>query len=183
MRRFNDVELVLASGLGRELALDARGEIRIPRPKKELSLAAAHGTLHGEATLRPDDAECVVELKAYHPLAIEVMREGIKQKIVHPKIVMKRLPGQIDKQLVDDPKKSPFFDPYKKVPASIPAAERDRIVTEGENQIRTSVIPALKKLREFFVAEYLPACSDQIGAWQRPRGDDSERPRGQGLRA
>ena len=88
MRRFNDVELVLASGLGRELALDARGEIRIPRPKKELSLAAAHGTLHGEATLRPDDAECVVELKAYHPLAIEVVdRSGRGLEGVHVQLL------------------------------------------------------------------------------------------------
>ena len=73
MRRFNDVEPVLESGLGRELALDERGEVRVPRPEKELLLAAAHGTLHGEATLRPADAECVVELEPYHALSIEVV--------------------------------------------------------------------------------------------------------------
>ncbi len=73
MRRFNDVEPVLQSGLGQELTLDARGEVCVPRPARKLSLAAARGELHGEATLGPDDAECVVELKAYHSLACVVV--------------------------------------------------------------------------------------------------------------
>ncbi len=73
MRRSNDVESVLRTELGRELVLDARGEVRVSRPGKKLLLAAARGTLHGEATLRPRDEECVVELRPYHSLAVEVV--------------------------------------------------------------------------------------------------------------
>ncbi len=72
MRRFNDVEPVLQGDLGQELALDAHGEVRVPRPMKELSLAAAQGELHGDATLAPGDAERIVELKAFQSLAVEV---------------------------------------------------------------------------------------------------------------
>ena len=73
MHRFNDVEPVLAGGCGRELALDERGEVRVPRPGRDLLVAAAHGPLHGEATLRVADPDCLVELKPYHPLTIEVV--------------------------------------------------------------------------------------------------------------
>ena len=73
MWRFNDVEPVLAGGLGLELALDEGGEVRVPRPARELSLAAARGELHGEATLEPGAAECVVELRPYHALTVEVV--------------------------------------------------------------------------------------------------------------
>lgn len=77
MQRFNDVEPVLQSGLGSEIQLDQGGEATVARPTKQLNLAAAHGELHGEATLEPDAVECVVEMKAYHSLAVEVVdRDG-----------------------------------------------------------------------------------------------------------
>lgn len=73
MRRFNDVEPVLQSGLGDEFALDAEATLVVPRPKRALVLAAASGNLHGEAMLEPDAVECLVELEPYHALTIEVV--------------------------------------------------------------------------------------------------------------
>lgn len=73
MRRFNDVEPVLRSGLGDALALDHRAEAFVPRPTRARIVAAARNQLHGEATVEPGEAECVVELKSYHALAIEVV--------------------------------------------------------------------------------------------------------------
>jgi hypothetical protein len=73
MRRFNDVEPVLQSGLGDELALDVRGEALVPRPSHALCVAASRGELHGDATLEPDKPECTIELKPYHALAIAVV--------------------------------------------------------------------------------------------------------------
>jgi hypothetical protein len=73
MRRSNDVELALRSGLGDELALDERAEARVPRPERERIVAAARDALHGEATLEAGAAECVIELRPYHALAIEVV--------------------------------------------------------------------------------------------------------------
>ncbi|MSR61631.1 MAG: sigma-70 family RNA polymerase sigma factor [Planctomycetes bacterium] len=73
MRRFNDVEPVLQSGLGIELVLDERGEVLVPRPARELTLAAVLGELHGEGDLAPQAAECVIEVKPYRSLAVEVV--------------------------------------------------------------------------------------------------------------
>jgi RNA polymerase sigma-70 factor (ECF subfamily) len=73
MRRFNDEEPVLQSGFGEELVLDARGEVDVPQPAQPLLLAAACGELHGVQTLAPGVPACVVEMKPYHSLAVEVV--------------------------------------------------------------------------------------------------------------
>lgn len=73
LRRSNDVEPVLAGDFGREVVLDMHGEARVPRPARTLTVAAARGSLHGTAALEPRAETCVVELKPYHALAIEVV--------------------------------------------------------------------------------------------------------------
>jgi uncharacterized protein (DUF885 family) len=110
---------------------------------------------------------------AYVDQVIDLLREGVRQRIVHPRVVMERVPAQIDRQLVSDPAKSPFFAPYDRVPAAVPAADRDRLAAEARSAIAGGVVPAYRRLREFFVREYLPACFPTVGAWQLPRGDEA----------
>jgi uncharacterized protein (DUF885 family) len=102
---------------------------------------------------------------------IALMREGTKQKVVHPKVIMQRVPGQIDRQIDAEPEKSGFYDPFREMPKSVPAADQERLRAAAKEAIATKVIPSYKKLKEFFVNEYLPACFDQVGVWQRPNGD------------
>jgi len=102
---------------------------------------------------------------------IALMREGIKTKMVLPKIVLERIPAQIDHQIVSDPKASPFYKPFKHFSASISEAERSRLAQAAENVIATSVVSAFRQLKEFFVKQYLPAGWDQVGIWQLPEGE------------
>jgi uncharacterized protein (DUF885 family) len=117
---------------------------------------------------------------AYMDQTIELLAEGIRTGMVHPKIVMQRIPAQIDGQIVTDPTKSPFFAPYKKMvserPASGPgygigAADRERLTNDAKRLVMSSVVPAFMKLRAFFTEKYLPAASDQVGAWRLPNGE------------
>lgn len=109
---------------------------------------------------------------AYMDQTMELLRAGIKEKIVQPKVVMRRLPEQIKKQLVDDPERSLYFKPLKKFPADIPPAEQQRLKKAAITAIQENVIPAYQKFARFFDDEYLPACYDQVGAWQLPRGQE-----------
>src|SRR5678815_4220794 len=42
---------------------------------------------------------------------IALMRQGVKEGIVFPKVVLQRVPAQIDHQIVDDAKASPLYKP------------------------------------------------------------------------
>ena len=101
---------------------------------------------------------------------IALMRLGIKERIVHPKIVLQRVPAQIDHQIVSDPTASPLYKPFIKFPSSIAETERVRLAQDAQETIAASVVPSYRKLKEFIVGDYLPAALDQVGIWQFPNG-------------
>lgn len=103
---------------------------------------------------------------------IALMKEGMRRGRVHPKVVMQRVPRQIGKQLVDDPERSQFFKPFKRFPETLTPAQRDQLTQEASKAIREQIVPAYRKLLDFFEKEYLPACPDQVGVWQMPGGQE-----------
>jgi uncharacterized protein (DUF885 family) len=107
---------------------------------------------------------------AYMDQTIALMQEGIRAGMVHPKVILERIPAQIAAQIVDDPAASLFFQPFREFPEGIPPAERARLIAEAKAAIRESVVPAFRKLQRFFQEEYLPAGLDRVGIWQLPRG-------------
>jgi uncharacterized protein (DUF885 family) len=101
-----------------------------------------------------------------------LLREGIREHMVHPRIIMERIPGQIEKQIVSDPTKSGYYKPFLRFSKTIPPAEQERLRQQAQQAVTEQIVPAFTKLKQFFVNEYLPACSPQVGAWQLPHGDE-----------
>jgi uncharacterized protein (DUF885 family) len=101
---------------------------------------------------------------------IALMRLGMKERIILPKIVVQRVPAQIDHQIVNDPKANPLYKPFTKFPPSIAESDRDRLARAAQETIAGTVVPAYRKLKEFVVSDYLPAALDQVGIWQLPNG-------------
>ena len=114
-------------------------------------------------------------LPAYIEQTTALMREGIKQKIILPKIVLERIPTQIDHQIVSDPKESAFYKPFIHFASSIAAADRSRLASAAENVITSDVVPGFRRLKEFFVKDYIPASPGQVGIWQLPHGEEMYR--------
>ena len=108
---------------------------------------------------------------AYMDQTIALMREGIKARMILPKIVLERVPAQIDHQIVSDPKASPFYKPFRHYAVSIIEADRLRLSQEAEKAIAAAVVPAFRQLKEFFLKDYSPAAWDQVGIWQLPQGE------------
>jgi uncharacterized protein (DUF885 family) len=107
----------------------------------------------------------------YMEQTIALMREGIKARMLLPKIVLQRVPAQIDHQILGDPKASGFYKPFTKFPAAISAAEREQLGAAAGQAIAESVIPSFRRLKEFFRDDYLPASLEQVGIWQLPEGE------------
>jgi uncharacterized protein (DUF885 family) len=106
----------------------------------------------------------------YMDQTIALMRRGQEEKMVRPRIVMERVPAQIDKQIVADPEKSSFFAPFKTFPKDISAADQQRLRDAGKAAIAANVIPSYRKFKDYFVREYLPATYPDVGIWQLPNG-------------
>ena len=102
---------------------------------------------------------------------IGLLREGVRRGLVQSRIVMQRIPDQIAKQVVADPEASPFYAPFRTMPAGMPAAEQERLRAAGRESIARSVVPAYRRLQDYFVRDYLPACADTVGVWALPGGE------------
>jgi uncharacterized protein (DUF885 family) len=105
---------------------------------------------------------------AYTDQTIALMKLGIAQGRTYPRVIMQRVPGQIAKQIVADPKLSPFYAPFAKIPADMADAEALR--NAGETAIREQVLPAFQRFQTFFNSEYLPACAEAPGLSAQPKG-------------
>lgn len=112
-------------------------------------------------------------LPRYMDDTIALMREGKTAGLMWPKITLQRVTGQLDKQLVARPEESPFYKPFLKFHADVPEADRARLAAAAREAVATSVIPSYRKLRDYFVGEYLPAAPEQIGIWQWPQGAEA----------
>jgi uncharacterized protein (DUF885 family) len=117
----------------------------------------------------------LLALPAYIEQTTALMREGIKQQIMLPKVVLERIPTQIDHQIVSDPKASPFYKPFSRFANSIVEVDRTRLASAAESVIKSNVIPSFRRLKEFFVKDYLRASPGQVGIWQLPQGEEMYR--------
>ena len=107
----------------------------------------------------------------YMDQTIELMREGIRERMLLPKVIMQRIPAQIDQQIVADPATSSFYKPFRRFLDSIPEADRARLETAAKQTIASNLVPAYQRFGKFFGNEYLPACFDDVGIWQVPNGE------------
>ena len=96
--------------------------------------------------------------------AITNMREGMRRRIVQPRVVMENVEKQLAALIEDDPQKSLFYAAVEKIPESVPAADRARIEKAYRDAIVNRINPAYRRLHEFVRDEYLPHTRSTV-AW------------------
>jgi uncharacterized protein (DUF885 family) len=101
---------------------------------------------------------------------VDLMREGVRRGLVPPKVLMQRLPKQIDAQIVSDPTQSPFYQPFAQMPATIPTADRERLQQAARAAITNTIVPAYTRLKQYLEQDYLPKSRDTVGLWDTPNG-------------
>jgi uncharacterized protein (DUF885 family) len=101
---------------------------------------------------------------------IVVLREAVAKKMLWPRVVMQRVTAQIDRLLVA-PEQHPFFAPYLRAPAAVPANGLAALRERARSAIAEGVLPALHRLRAFFTDVYLPAASEAVGLAHVPGGE------------
>jgi uncharacterized protein (DUF885 family) len=101
--------------------------------------------------------------------AIALLREAVARKLLWPRASMERVPAQLDR-LLTEPERSPFYAPFARIPASIPAADAGALRERARTAIADRVNPALRELRAFLADVYLPAAPDAAGLAHVPGG-------------
>ena len=82
----------------------------------------------------------------------DVMRQGEKDHLMPPRIVLEKLPGQCDGIIAANP----FLEPTKRFPADLSDAVKKRLTDEITKAINDDVLRAYKKFAEFLRTEYAP---------------------------
>jgi uncharacterized protein (DUF885 family) len=102
--------------------------------------------------------------------SIAWMQEGLKRGYSPPKITMRDVPKQIEDIAPGDPMKSALLQPFQKFPPEIGAADRERLTVRAKEIYTSSMAPAYRKLHDYLVNTYIPACRDSIAAAALPNG-------------
>ena len=107
---------------------------------------------------------------AYMDQNISLMREGIKEHVVLPRVIGEKVLMQFNAMDWQDPTKHGFYKPFKQFPPSFSDADKQRLSEEAKKQILAEVLPAFHRFRDFMEKEYIPASFEAVGAWQVPNG-------------
>jgi uncharacterized protein (DUF885 family) len=96
----------------------------------------------------------------------EVLRQGIKDKLMPVKFLLEKIPAQCQGIIDADP----FLQPTKKYPADISPADQQRLTQQITDAINNDVFPAYKKFAAFVQTEYAPAGRTTLAITSLPDG-------------
>jgi uncharacterized protein (DUF885 family) len=123
---------------------------------------------------RPTDYEnYIARLSAFRTYAeghVELMRIGVRDGYVQPRVVLEGLVDSLRSHVVEDAARSVFFKPFAEFPDAIGQAERQRLVEAGSAAIMSSIAPGYHALMQFVADEYLPAARADVAASSLPNG-------------
>ena len=96
---------------------------------------------------------------------ILLLTQGTTERLTQPRVTINKVLEQLKGPLTADPEANPFYAPFKKMPASIPAAEQARLTAAGKAAVQVVAIPAFQRFDKFFREVYLPASRDTVGIY------------------
>jgi uncharacterized protein (DUF885 family) len=102
---------------------------------------------------------------------IEILQQGVKDKLLPPRYLLEKTVGQCDAIAAPAGETNTFAQPVTHFPDAVPEADRQRlhdaIVAAVDNEVR----PAYRKLSRYLAQDYAPKGRAQEGFWALPNGD------------
>ena len=121
-----------------------------------------------------DDYEKMLAMLRGFPRVVEQgiarLNEGLKRGITPPRVTLQDVSDRLLIGMTDDPLKNPLLEPFRHVPDSIPAAERERLRRAAADDMRHHVAPALRTLHDYLANEYVPHARESIAISDLPDG-------------
>ena len=98
------------------------------------------------------------------------MKEGIREGVVQPRILMEKLQPQIDAHIVENVEDSNFYTPVKNMPEDFSPEDRERLTAAYEDKIMNTIVPAYQRISNFVGDDYLGAARETVGLYAQPNG-------------
>ena len=111
------------------------------------------------------------DVPRYFGQQIDNMRAGLARGFSVPRAVLDGRDVSIAAMAeLQDPAAANFYQPFKQMPAQIPAAEQQRLRAAATAAIGQQMVPAYARLLKFFRDEYLPQARTTLAAEAMPDG-------------
>ncbi len=109
-------------------------------------------------------------LPTYFEQQQDHMRAGVERGFTLPRVTLEGYEDTISAHIVESPQDSAFWEPFADMPGGMEEMDRERVLTEAEDAIMESVVPAYQGFFDFFTGEYLPGARKTLGASELPNG-------------
>src|SRR6202041_3580706 len=101
----------------------------------------------------------------------EVLRAGLRDHLMPVRFLLEKIPAQCQGIIDEDP----FILPTKKFPASISAADQQRLTQQIRDAANNEVLPAYKAFAKFVATEYAPHGRTTLSVASLPGGESRYR--------
>jgi uncharacterized protein (DUF885 family) len=102
--------------------------------------------------------------------SIVLLQKGLAAKVTSPRITLRDVPDQVKALITADPMKSPVLITFTRFPASIVAADKQRLTAAAARSYAERVKPAYERLYSFLTKSYIPGARETIGMSALPDG-------------
>jgi uncharacterized protein (DUF885 family) len=100
------------------------------------------------------------------------MKKGMVDKRMPPRFLLEKVVDQTTAIANQEPGDSPFAQPFKNFPKTIPEKDQALLRGKGIAAIRDTVLPAYRHFAKFVGVDYAPHGRTEVGVWSLPDGDN-----------
>lgn len=112
-------------------------------------------------------------LPAYFDQELDNMRAGLARGFTPPKVTLAGREGTLSSVLdAKTPQDVVFYNPFKQMPAAMPAAEQEALRAQAVALIQGKIRPAYAKALAYFRDEYVPKARTTLAAQDMPGGKE-----------
>ena len=101
-----------------------------------------------------------------------LLQEGADRQRTQARIIIERIPNQLDALIVDKPEDSPFWGVFETMPDAISAERASELKTQAAAVISDKLVPAYAQFKAFIEETYLPSTRAQPGIGSLPGGKE-----------
>lgn len=108
---------------------------------------------------------------AWYDAQVGNARRGVTSGFTQPRPTVLQVLERARRAADLAPDADPLLSPLTRLPASLPAAQRQALIEEGRAALRDGVQPARRRFVAFLESEYLPAARPALAARSLPGGE------------